>query len=66
VQWAFNNLGITLDHENAKEILSYVREHYLTNKVPPSHEELWRFHRLVKNRNNPVCIDQASVLGLAS
>jgi len=66
VQWAFHNLGITLGHEDAKEILSYVRQHYLTNKVPPSHEELWRFHRLVKSRTAPVYIDQASVLSLAS
>jgi homocitrate synthase NifV len=66
VQWAFNNLGITLDHEEAKEILSYVREHYVTNKVPPSHEELWRFHSMVKNRCKPVSIDQVSLLGLAS
>jgi homocitrate synthase NifV len=66
VQWAFNNLGITLEHEDAKEILSYVREHYTTNKVPPSHEELWRFHSMVKSRSNTICIDQASVMGLAS
>jgi homocitrate synthase NifV len=66
VQWAFNNLGITLNHEDAKGILSYVREHYVLSKVPPSHEELWRFHSMVKSRRNPVCIDQASVLKLAS
>jgi homocitrate synthase NifV len=66
VQWAFNNLGITLDHDDAKEILSYVREHYVTNKVPPSHEELWRFHSMVKGRCKPVFIDQVSLLGLAS
>jgi homocitrate synthase NifV len=66
VQWAFKNLGITLEHEDAKEILSYVREHYTTNKVPPSHEELWRFHSMVKSRSNTICIDQASVMGLAS
>jgi len=66
VQWAFKNLGITLEHEDAKEILSYVREHYVTNKVPPSHEELWHFHSMVKSRCKPVSIDQALVLGLAS
>jgi homocitrate synthase NifV len=66
VQWAFNNLGITLEHEDAKEILSYVREHYVTNKVPPSHEELWRFHSMVKSRSNTICIDQRSAMGLAS
>jgi homocitrate synthase NifV len=65
VQWAFNNLGIALEHEDAREILSYVREHYMTNKVPPSHEELWRFHSMVKNRKL-VSIDQVSVMGLAS
>ena len=66
VQWAFNNLGITLEHEDAKAILSYVREHYVTNKVPPSHEDLWRFHSMIKNRYKPVSIEQVSALGLAS
>jgi homocitrate synthase NifV len=66
VQWAFNNLGISLDHEDAKAILSFVREHYVTSKVPPSHEELWRFHSMVKSRCKPVSIDQGSTLGLAS
>ena len=66
VQWAFNELGITLDHEDAKEILSYVREYYVTNKIPPSHEELWRFHSMVKSRSKPVLIDHNSMLGLAS
>jgi homocitrate synthase NifV len=66
VQWAFNELGITLEHEDAKEILSYVRDHYVTNKMPPSPEELWRFHSMVKSRCKAVPIDQASVLGLAS
>ena len=66
VQWAFNNLGITLEHEDAKEILSCVREHYVTNKVPPSHEELWHFHSMVKSRSKPVPIDRISMLGLAS
>jgi homocitrate synthase NifV len=66
VQWAFKNLGIALEHEDAKEILSYVREHYVTSKVPPSHEELWRFHSMVKSRHMPVPIDRAPVLELAS
>lgn len=66
VQWAFNELGITLEQEEAKEILSYVRDHYVTNKVPPSHEDLWRFHRMVKSRCRPASIDQLFVLGLAS
>jgi len=66
VQWTFNNLGITLEHEDAKAILSYVREHYVTNKVPPSHEDLWRFHSMIKNRYKPVSIEQVSALGLAS
>jgi homocitrate synthase NifV len=66
VLWAFKNLGITLEHEDAKRILSYVREHYVTNKVPPSHEELWRFHGMAKSRSKPVSIDQVSALGLAS
>jgi homocitrate synthase NifV len=66
VQWAFKNLGITLEHEDANEILSCVREHYVTNKVPPSHEELWRFHSMLKNRRSPVSIDEVSMLRLAS
>jgi homocitrate synthase NifV len=66
VQWAFNNLGITLEDKDAKEILFYVREHYVTNKVPPSREELWRFRSMVKNQCKPVPIDQESLLGLAS
>jgi homocitrate synthase NifV len=66
VQWAFNNLGIALDQEDAKAILSFVREHYVTNKFPPTHEELWRFHSMVKSRSKSVSIDQGSILGLAS
>jgi len=50
VQWAFNELGITLDHEDAKKILSLVREYYVTHKTPPSHEELWRLYSAIKNR----------------
>jgi len=66
VQWAFNELGITLEHEEAKEILACVRDHYLTNKVPPSREELWRFYSMVKRHCRPACIDQDSMLGIAS
>jgi homocitrate synthase NifV len=66
VQWAFEKLGITLEHEEAREILSIVREHYVTNKVPPSCEELWRYHRMIQARNKPIPIDQGSKLGLAS
>jgi homocitrate synthase NifV len=66
VRWAFNELGITLDNEECKEILSYVREHYVTNKIPPSHKELWHFHSMVKSRSKPVTIDRESLLGLAS
>lgn len=66
VQWAFSELGITLEHEEAKEILARVRDHYQTNKVPPSREELRRFYRMIKNRCRPVCIDQDFALGLAS
>jgi homocitrate synthase NifV len=66
VQWAFNELGITLDHEDASEILAFVREHYVTNKVPPSHEDLWRFHSMIKSQSKQVPIHQGSALGLAS
>jgi homocitrate synthase NifV len=66
VQWAFNELGITLEHEEAKEILACVRDHYLTNKVPPSREELWRFYSMVKRHCRPACIDQDTMLGIAS
>ncbi|MDR3746070.1 MAG: homocitrate synthase [Acidobacteriaceae bacterium] len=66
VQWAFNELGITLDHEDASEILSFVREHYVTNKVPPSQEELWRFHSMIKSRCKLLSIKQGSALSLAS
>lgn len=50
VQWAFNKLGITLDHEDAKQILSLIREYYVTHKISPSHEELWQLYNMVKNR----------------
>ena len=66
VQWAFNELGITLGHEDASEILSFVREHYVTNKVPPSHEELWRFHSMIKSQRKLMSINQGTALGLAS
>jgi homocitrate synthase NifV len=66
VRWAFSNLGITLDDIECKEILSYVREHYVTNKLPPSHEQLWRFHSLVKSRSKTLSVDCGSMLGLAS
>jgi homocitrate synthase NifV len=66
VQWAFSELGITLEDEDARAILFYVRDHYVTNKVPPSHEELWRFHSMVKSRRNPLSIEQEPVLKLAS
>jgi homocitrate synthase NifV len=66
VQWAFNELGITLEREDAKEILSYVRDHYVTNKVPPSHEELWRFHNMLQSRRNHPSLEQRSALKLAS
>jgi homocitrate synthase NifV len=66
VQWAFNKLGITLGHEDASEILSFVREHYVTNKVPPSHEELWRFHSMIKSQRKLMSINQGTALGLAS
>jgi homocitrate synthase NifV len=66
VQWAFNELGITLDHADAKEILSFVREHYVTHKIPPSHEELWRFHSMLKNQCRPKSTEQVSSLRLAS
>jgi homocitrate synthase NifV len=66
VQWAFNELGITLGHEDASEILSFVREHYVTNKVPPSHEELWRFHSMITSQRKLMSINQGTALGLAS
>jgi len=66
VQWAFNELGIKLDHEDASEILAFVREHYVTNKVPPSHEELWRFHSMIKSQSKQAPIHQGSALSLAS
>ena len=66
VRWAFNEHGITLDDEESKEILSCVREHYMTNKVPPTLKQLRRFHSMVKSRSKPVLIDQASVMKIAS
>jgi len=66
VQWAFKELGITLDHEDASEVLTFVREHYVTNKFPPSHKELWRFHSMIKSQSKQVPIHQESALGLAS
>jgi homocitrate synthase NifV len=66
VRWAFNELGIALNHEESKEILSYVREHYASNKVPPSQEQLWRFHSMVKSRSKPTYSDREAALGLAS
>lgn len=66
VQWAFKELGITLDHDDASQILSFVREHYATQKAPPSNEELWRFHRMVKSRCRSVALDSVSTLGIAS
>ncbi len=66
VKWVFSKLGTTLDDDEATAILSYVRDHYATNKVPPSYEDLRRFHSIVKSRRNRVPVDAASVLGLAS
>jgi len=63
VQWEFNKLGITLGHEEASEIMACVRDHYLTNKEPPSVEELRRFYREVKSRATP---NPQSELRLAS
>jgi homocitrate synthase NifV len=66
VRWAFNELGITLNNAECKEILSYVREHYVTNKIQPSHEELWHFYSMVKSQSKPVAINHESLLELAS
>ena len=66
VRWAFNELGTKLDNAECKEILSYVREHYVTNKIPPSHEELWHFYSMVKSQSMSVAINHESILELAS
>jgi len=66
VQWAFRELGITIEGEEAKEILSCVREYYRTNKEPVSQKELCRFRRMVQSRHNLLSIKQGSVLKLAS
>jgi homocitrate synthase NifV len=66
VQWAFRELGITLEQEEARGILGLVREHYVTHKVPPSSEELWRFRRIAKENSKTASIDPMAALGIAS
>lgn len=61
VQWAFKELGTTLNDEDAREILACVRNHYATNKMPPSSKDLWRFLGMVKSRRK-----SAPALKLAS
>jgi homocitrate synthase NifV len=64
VQWAFENLGISIEYEEAKRILSCIRDHYRTSKVPPSHEELWSYHSMATSNCGRLSIEQQSVLGL--
>ena len=47
VQWAYNELGIAIGEKEAREILSLIREHFVTSKLPPTREELSSFHGLV-------------------
>ncbi len=66
VQWAYNEMGISVDSEEAREILLSVRAHYLTSKAPPTKDELRHFHRAAKRRTVPVPIDSIADLGKAS
>jgi homocitrate synthase NifV len=65
VQWAFQELGVELCSEDAREILCFVRTHYSSTKTPPSTEDLWGFHaRMAAQKLGPAVLG-GTALGLA-
>ena len=66
VQWAYNEMGIPIDPEEAREILLSVRAHYLTSKAPPTKKELRHFHRQAKQHAATVPLNAIADLDKAS
>jgi len=52
VQWAYKELGIFLDEGSSQKILALIRKHFILHKLPPSREDLYRFHRAVLDAPN--------------
>ncbi len=66
VRWTYSNLGIQLDHIHAQAILALIRQHFVSHKLPPSREDLLRFHRAALEHCVPMPLNVDARLNLAS
>ncbi len=66
VRWTYSKLGIQLDHVHAQDIVGLIRQYFVSHKLPPSREDLLRFHRTAQEHVVPILPNEGARLDLAS